>query len=62
MTEPIRHSASSRNRRKALHHIRNIKEEALNIYAAKVALDEKLERLIQTICKVENRLEAESKR
>jgi hypothetical protein len=25
MTEPIRHSASSRNRRKALHHIRNIK-------------------------------------
>jgi len=57
-----RHSASSRNLCKAFHHIENVREEALRIYTLKVELDEKFERLIKTICKVEDRLHSQVKR
>jgi hypothetical protein len=59
MTDPIRHSSSQRNRRKALHHAENIKEEAMHLYSEIVLLSEKADRLIRLACKIENRLKAE---
>lgn len=61
-TEPIRHSASVRNRRKALHHAENFKEEIKHLFAETVVLLEKQQRLIKLACKVVNRLEAEVRR
>ena len=60
--EPLRHSASPRNRRKALHHSENFKEEAKYLFAEMVVIQEKLRRLIKLACKVENRLKAEVRR
>jgi hypothetical protein len=60
--EPIRHSASLRNRRKALHHSENFKEEAKHLFAEMVVIQEKLGRLIKLAYKVENRLKAEVRR
>jgi hypothetical protein len=54
--EPVRHSASERNRRKALHHAKNLVEESKYLAAE---LTEAAERLVKLSLKIENRLRAE---
>ncbi len=58
-TEPIRHSTSPRNRRKALHHARNMLEETKHLIGEIVIIQEKLQRLAKLASKIENRLKAE---
>lgn len=59
MTEPIRHSASKRNRKKALHHARNVRDEAMHLHTQTLALLTNYEYLVSSACKLVNRLEAE---
>jgi len=59
MSIPVRHSSSPRNRRKALHHASNFKEELKHIHGEMIELLEKQQRLIMLACKIENRLIAE---
>jgi hypothetical protein len=61
VTVPVRHSASPRNRRKALHHVGNLKEELKHLHSETIVLLEKQQRLIMLACKIENRLLAETK-
>jgi hypothetical protein len=55
--EPIRHSASPRNRRKALHHAENALEEAKYLSAE---LSEAADRLTVLCLKIRNRLRSET--
>jgi hypothetical protein len=58
----MRHSASSRNRRKALHHAVNFKEEAQHLCGEIIVLLERAQRLIKLACKIEDRLKSEVRR
>jgi hypothetical protein len=59
MVDPVRHSASPRNRRKALHHAKNMLEETKHLVGEIIVIQEKLQRLIKLASKIENRLKAE---
>jgi hypothetical protein len=59
MVDPVRHSASLRNRRKALHHAENMLEETKHLVGEIIVIQEKLQRLVKLASKIENRLKAE---
>jgi hypothetical protein len=61
LTPPIRHAATSRNRRKALHLAKNIQDEAMHLHAQAVALLTNYQYLVDRACKLVNRLEAENR-
>jgi hypothetical protein len=60
MSEPVRHAASARNRRKALHFAKNIRDEAKHLHANAEALRVNYKYLVSRACKLVNRLEAEA--
>jgi hypothetical protein len=60
MADPVRHSASPRNRRKALHHTENMLEETKHLVGEIIVIQEKLQRLVKLASKIENRLKAEA--
>ena len=60
MGEPIRHSANARNRRKALHQAKDVRDEASYLLSEINRLKTNYEYLFSSACKLVNRLEAES--
>jgi hypothetical protein len=59
MKEPIRHSASPRNRRKARHHVKNAREEVAFIRDMLTKLDDKCRYALGRLDRTLNRLGAE---
>lgn len=60
MTEPIRHRASERNRRKAMKLCRDLQDELLHLYTEHMKLRSNLEYAIGRTRRVLNRLQAET--
>jgi hypothetical protein len=59
MTEPRRHAASSRNRRKALHHANCLMDELVFLHSDHIKRMTSLQYAIGRITRLVNRLEAE---
>ena len=59
MNEPTRHSASVRNRRKALHNAKALKDEVEFLHSDATKRLVNLQYALHRVCRLVNRLEAE---
>ncbi len=60
MSEPIRHEASPRNRRKLMHNAKCLKEEIEFLLTDSVQREVNLKYALHRVCTLLNRLEAEA--